>query len=202
MYRRTTVPHLAGGGIIRVEGSHTPAKSEAQRHLFALAEHHPDQLYAKNSGLANLSHQTLHDFASTKHLADGAPTGGKMTNTTFQQSERMSGKRPAWMEKATGSRATAAPAPKVPAASVPAYRVKSKKVTVAEPVKVKPRMYMADGGKPEKWASEAFKPSHKGMLHKALSVPLGEKIPASKMSAAAHSKSAHVRHMAQAARNI
>lgn len=47
-----------------------PAKSEAQRRLFAIAEHHPGLLYKRNRGLVNLSHQTLHDFAATKNLKD------------------------------------------------------------------------------------------------------------------------------------
>lgn len=46
-----------------------PAKSEAQRKLFAIAEHAPDQLYSKNKGLSRLPHQTLHEFAATKGLA-------------------------------------------------------------------------------------------------------------------------------------
>jgi hypothetical protein len=45
-----------------------PAVSESQRRLFAVAEHHPDQLYAKNRGLAELPQKTLHDFAATKGL--------------------------------------------------------------------------------------------------------------------------------------
>lgn len=60
---------------------------------------------------------------------------------------------------------------------------------------------MKKGGK-AKWAAKAFKPSHKGELHRALDVPEGEKIPAGKMESAVHSKNPHVRHMAQAARNI
>jgi hypothetical protein len=43
-----------------------PAKSVAQRRLFAVAEHKPEQLRGKNKELANLSRKTLHDFASTK----------------------------------------------------------------------------------------------------------------------------------------
>lgn len=42
-----------------------PARSEKQRRLFALAEHHPEDLYPQNRDLAKLPHQTLHDFAST-----------------------------------------------------------------------------------------------------------------------------------------
>jgi len=45
-----------------------PAVSEPQRRLFALAEHHPSELYKANKGLAKLPHKTLHDFAATKGL--------------------------------------------------------------------------------------------------------------------------------------
>lgn len=45
-----------------------PAKSEKQRKLFAIAEHHPEKLYQRNKGLAKLSKKTLHDFASTEGL--------------------------------------------------------------------------------------------------------------------------------------
>lgn len=41
----------------------------------------------------------------------------------------------------------------------------------------------------------------KGGLHKALHVSLDEKIPADKLSAAKHSKSEHMRKMAQFAEN-
>lgn len=43
-----------------------PAKSEAQRKVMAIAEHDPDKLYKKNRGLLRMTHQQLHDFASTK----------------------------------------------------------------------------------------------------------------------------------------
>lgn len=43
-----------------------PAKSVAQRKLFAIAEHKPGLLYKRNKGLASLSRDTLHDFADTK----------------------------------------------------------------------------------------------------------------------------------------
>jgi hypothetical protein len=45
-----------------------PAVSPAQRRLFAIAEHHPNELYPQNRRLAALPHQTLHDFAATKGL--------------------------------------------------------------------------------------------------------------------------------------
>lgn len=47
-----------------------PAVSKAQRVVMAIAEHHPDELYARNKGAAEMAHSQLHDFADTseKHL--------------------------------------------------------------------------------------------------------------------------------------
>lgn len=42
-----------------------PAKSKAQRIAMAIAEHEPDKLYARNKGMAKMSHEQLHDFATT-----------------------------------------------------------------------------------------------------------------------------------------
>jgi hypothetical protein len=42
-----------------------PAKSQTQQQLFAIAEHHPEKLYARNKGLKKMSHEQLHDFAAT-----------------------------------------------------------------------------------------------------------------------------------------
>ncbi len=42
-----------------------PAESKAQRIAMAIAEHHPEELYARNKGLKEMSHKQLHDFAST-----------------------------------------------------------------------------------------------------------------------------------------
>ena len=118
------------------------------------------------------------------------------SNTLFQQNETMEKKkRPAWMESGSHMMAEGcAPTPHMADGRkpMPVYRVRSTKVT-AQPM-------LADGK--EKWAAEAFKPSHRGMLHRALHVPEGEKIPAGKMNSALHSGSSHVRHMAQAAKNI
>lgn len=44
-----------------------PAVSVKQQEATAIAEHHPDKLYAKNKGLLKMSHQQLHDFAATSH---------------------------------------------------------------------------------------------------------------------------------------
>jgi hypothetical protein len=43
-----------------------PSVSTAQRRAMAIAEHHPEELYPKNRGLLGMTHQQLHDFASTK----------------------------------------------------------------------------------------------------------------------------------------
>lgn len=43
-----------------------PAKSKAQRRLFAIAEHHPGKLFARNRGLLKMSKKELHKYSSTK----------------------------------------------------------------------------------------------------------------------------------------
>ena len=47
-----------------------PAESKAQQIAMAIAEHEPEKLYARNKGLKDMTHEQLHDFASTprKHL--------------------------------------------------------------------------------------------------------------------------------------
>lgn len=42
-----------------------PAVSVAQRTAMAIAEHHPEELSAKNAGLKDMTHKQLHDFAHT-----------------------------------------------------------------------------------------------------------------------------------------
>ena len=48
----------------------------------------------------------------------------------------------------------------------------------------------------EKWISKAIPPSHKGLLHKSLNVPAGQKIPAAKIEKAAHSSNPTLRRRA------
>jgi hypothetical protein len=43
-----------------------PAVSRKQRAVMAIAEHHPEELNPENRGLLKMTHQQLHDFASTK----------------------------------------------------------------------------------------------------------------------------------------
>ena len=47
-------------------GFSMPAVSKAQREAMAIAEHHPSELNKANRGMLKMSHQQLHDFASTK----------------------------------------------------------------------------------------------------------------------------------------
>ena len=42
-----------------------PSVSQNQQIAMAIAEHHPGKLYKRNRGLLKMSHQQLHDFAST-----------------------------------------------------------------------------------------------------------------------------------------
>jgi hypothetical protein len=43
-----------------------PAVSKNQRIAAAIAAHHPNELYARNRGLAKMSLKQLHHFAATK----------------------------------------------------------------------------------------------------------------------------------------
>jgi hypothetical protein len=42
-----------------------PSESKAQQQATAIAEHNPSKLYKKNRSLLRMTHQQLHDFAST-----------------------------------------------------------------------------------------------------------------------------------------
>jgi len=57
-----------------------PAKSKAQRIVMAIAEHHPEELYDRNKGAADMTHEQLHDFAATpaKHLPTHVHASYKM----------------------------------------------------------------------------------------------------------------------------
>ena len=43
-----------------------PATSQAQQVTAAIAEHHPEKLYARNKSMKGMSHEQLHHFAATK----------------------------------------------------------------------------------------------------------------------------------------
>jgi len=57
-----------------------------------------------------------------------------------------------------------------------------------------------DGVVKKKWISGAIR--HPGALHRALGVPQGEKIPASKLAKAAHSKNPTMRKRANLAKTL
>lgn len=42
-----------------------PSVSQAEQKVMAIAEHHPEKLYKRNRRLLRMTHQQLHDFAST-----------------------------------------------------------------------------------------------------------------------------------------
>ena len=43
-----------------------PAESKKLRRLAGVAEHHPEQVFARNKSILEMSKKDLHDFASTK----------------------------------------------------------------------------------------------------------------------------------------
>ena len=43
-----------------------PARSKSQRRLMAIAEHHPEKVYARNRGVLKMSKDQMHDYAATK----------------------------------------------------------------------------------------------------------------------------------------
>lgn len=49
-----------------------PAKSEKQRRLMAMAEHHPEKLHKRNRGVLKMSEEQLSEFASNKVQARAA----------------------------------------------------------------------------------------------------------------------------------
>ncbi len=71
-----------------------PALSKAMRKVAAIAEHHPEKLYERNKGMAKMSKEELHKFASTKekglpehkkskgHSGEGVFGGGKSRKDT------------------------------------------------------------------------------------------------------------------------
>jgi len=71
-----------------------PAVSRKQRTVMAIAEHHPEKLYARNKGLANMSKEQLHDFATTsekglpKKMKKSVRGSEPFTPTEIQQGYR------------------------------------------------------------------------------------------------------------------
>jgi len=53
-----------------------------------------------------------------------------------------------------------------------------------------------------KWIADAIRPENRGALHHDLGVPLGKKIPSSKLEAAQHSSNPKIRRRANLARTL
>lgn len=88
-------------------------------------------------------------------------------------------------------------------------KMKSSADNWISPKKVKVKK--ADGGCVKKakggevkdhWIQDAVNPKTKGLLHKKLGVPQGDKIPEKKLAKALHSKSKKLRQEAQFAKNV
>lgn len=68
-----------------------PAKSTAFRRLAAIAEHHPEEVYAKNRSVLGMSHAQLHDFAATSER--GLPHHKRKKKSVLERArERMRGR--------------------------------------------------------------------------------------------------------------
>ena len=65
-----------------------PALSKKQQEAMAIAEHEPGKLYSRNRGMAKMSHQQLHDFASTprKGLPEKVKSAKKFKHYVKQHS--------------------------------------------------------------------------------------------------------------------
>ena len=66
-----------------------PSVSKAQQTAMAIAEHAPGKLFKRNAGLLNMSHEQLHDFASTPRK--GLPRRAKSVTTMMRQRARGNG---------------------------------------------------------------------------------------------------------------
>jgi hypothetical protein len=62
-----------------------PAVSKKQQIAMAIAEHEPSKLNKANRGLLSMSHQQLHDFASTPRSALPAKAPGALTKAARQR---------------------------------------------------------------------------------------------------------------------
>ena len=63
-----------------------PAKSEKQRRMMAIAEHHPEKLYKRNRGVLSMDKSQLSEYASTKEKGMPKKVKGKGKNPFFGNS--------------------------------------------------------------------------------------------------------------------
>lgn len=150
--------------------------SQKQARYFRWLEHAPDA--APEREKSGMTHEQMHDFSVTKdaglpervkHLANGRLP---VTNTAFQQNERVSGSRPAWMESAS-KHANNAPKPAM--------------------ADGKPGHWMEEAFK------NSGKPGHS--LHASLGIAADKKIPTYRVKKAEGSKDKHLAAMARLAEN-
>jgi hypothetical protein len=178
-----------------------PSVSRAQQAVMAIAEHDPSKLYARNRGAASMSHQQLHDFASTPtrglpqhtpHLADG---------TVFQQREGVEPGGAHWMELVRAGTFPSKPMPseRAPMTHMQADGRQPMSGPRARRYYGEPAEHMADGHWIEKAFSKSGQPGHS--LHATLHVPNDQPIPEKKLSGALNSPNLHTRRMAQLAKN-
>lgn len=62
-----------------------PSTSKAQQSVMAMAEHNPKKLFPANRGVLKMSHDQLHDFASTPTRSLPAHSSGKKKKKLFQE---------------------------------------------------------------------------------------------------------------------
>lgn len=67
-----------------------PATSKAQKTAAAIAEHHPEELYARNKGLLEMSKEQLSHFASTPEKGLPAKKGKGVKGNTHYESKLLS----------------------------------------------------------------------------------------------------------------
>jgi len=81
-----------------------PAVSKAQRLAAAIAEHHPENLYARNRGLLSMSKHELHKYAATKEKDLPKKKGLKEHTETPARRGMTPKRRKAMMGALSGSR--------------------------------------------------------------------------------------------------
>lgn len=67
-----------------------PAVSKRQRRAMAIAEHHPEELYARNASLKKMGKEKLREFTSTSEK--GLPDRAQQYHIMKRRRARRSGK--------------------------------------------------------------------------------------------------------------
>lgn len=169
-----------------------PATSQSQRRYFGWLEHSKSPDAAAKRDKSGMTHQQMHDFASTsdkglpEHAANGVVPGKRRY---FGQNTK-----PTMM--ADGAKGIPDPTGTVQGTQMPRERRYFGQHNMPGSQGMP---HLADGANGH-WMEKAFA-HNKGGLHRALNVPQGQKIPAGKLSSAENSPNRHTREMANAAAN-